>query len=180
MSRFWIFKCLLSLGLSFRLFFLNLLLNPLMKLGRFWLSTLISRLLRSLSHDILMNLSPIMQQCMKWNFHRVWISPRKNGLLTLITFNSAVELGDAWGNLQALHEDALLTLDSDVLGPSNEAGEVSLRLDVSSDSKVAWVLFEQRIFSGRVGSCTLSWNEDSPFGLLLNLHIWTKSSISML
>jgi len=67
-------------------------------------------------------------------------------LLTLITFNCAVELGNGWWNLKALHQNTLLALNSDVLGPSNEAGEVSLRLDVSSDSKVAWVLFEQRIF----------------------------------
>jgi len=45
-----------------------------------------------------------------------------------------------------LHQDALLSLNSDVFWPSDEAGEVSLRLDVSSDSKVAWVLLEQRIF----------------------------------
>jgi len=67
-------------------------------------------------------------------------------LTGLITFNCAVELGNGWWNLKALHQNTLLALNSDVLGPSNEAGEVSLRLDVSSDSKVAWVLFEQRIF----------------------------------
>jgi len=67
-------------------------------------------------------------------------------LTGLITCNCAVELGNCWRNLKALHKNTLLTLNTDVLGPSDEAGEVSLRLDVSSDSKVAWVLFEQRIF----------------------------------
>jgi len=70
----------------------------------------------------------------------------------LVTLNGAVELGDGWRNLEALHQNALLTLNADVLGPSDEAGEVSLRLDVSSDSKVAWVLFEQRIFCCGVGA----------------------------
>lgn len=52
------------------------------------------------------------------------------------------ELGNAWRHFQALHQDALLPLNTNVLGPLDEACEVSLRLDVSSDSKVAWVLFE--------------------------------------
>ena len=65
-------------------------------------------------------------------------------LLTLITSNGARELGNAWWDLQALHKDSLLTLNADVLGPSDEAGKVSLGLDVSSDSKVVGVLFEKR------------------------------------
>jgi len=64
----------------------------------------------------------------------------------LVAFESTVELCDGWRDLQALEQDALLTLNTDVLGPSNEAGQISLRLDVSTDSKVAWVLFEQRVF----------------------------------
>jgi len=64
----------------------------------------------------------------------------------LVALNGVAELGDAWRHFEAVHQDALLTLNADVLGPLDEACEVSLRLDVSSDSKVAWVLFEQRIF----------------------------------
>jgi len=70
----------------------------------------------------------------------------------LVTLNGAVELSDSWWDLEALHQNTLLALNTDVLGPPDEAGEVSLRLDVSSDSKVAWVLFEQRIFCCGVGA----------------------------
>lgn len=62
----------------------------------------------------------------------------------LITCNGARELGNAWWDLQALHKDSLLTLNADVLGPSDEAGKVALGLDVSSNSKVVGVLFEKR------------------------------------
>jgi len=78
----------------------------------------------------------------------------------LVTLKSTVELCDGWRNLQALEQDALLTLNTDVLGPSNEAGQISLRLDVSTDSKVAWVLFEQRVFISGGG---LACNEYFPF-----------------
>jgi len=57
-----------------------------------------------------------------------------------------LELGNGWRHLEALHEDALLALNTDVFRPFDEACKVSLRLDVSSDSKVAWVLLEQGIF----------------------------------
>ena len=66
-------------------------------------------------------------------------------MLTLIALNCAVELGNGWWDLKALHKNTLLALNADVLGPSDEAGEVSLWLDVTSNSKVAYVLFEQRI-----------------------------------
>jgi len=65
----------------------------------------------------------------------------------LITCNGAAELGNAWRDLETLHKDSLLALNADVLGPSDKAGQVSLGLDVSSDSKVVWVLFEQRFLS---------------------------------
>jgi hypothetical protein len=80
----------------------------------------------------------------------------------LITSNGALELGNAWWDLQALHKDSLLALDADVLGPSDKAGQVSLGLDVSSDSKVVGVLFEQRFLS--LGFAGARFNKHSPFG----------------
>jgi hypothetical protein len=60
----------------------------------------------------------------------------------LVAFDGVVELSNAWRDLQTLHQNSLLPLNSDVFWPPDETGEVSLRLDVSSDSKVSWVLFE--------------------------------------
>ena len=66
-------------------------------------------------------------------------------LLTLITSNGARELGNAWWDLQALHKDSLLTLNADVLGPSDEAGKVSLGLDVSTNAEVLGSLLDQGV-----------------------------------
>jgi len=67
----------------------------------------------------------------------------------LVSLNRALELSDGWWDFQALHENSLLSLNSNILGPFDETSEVSFGLDVSPDSKVAWVLFEQRIlFTG--------------------------------
>ncbi len=63
--------------------------------------------------------------------------------LTLTSVNSVLELVNGGGNLQSLEEDSLLPLDPDVFGPSHESGEVSLGLDVASDSEVAGVLLEK-------------------------------------
>jgi hypothetical protein len=62
--------------------------------------------------------------------------------LTLVSVNRLLELVDSGGHLESLQKDSLLTLDADILGPSDEPGEISLGLDVSSDSEVSGVLFE--------------------------------------
>jgi len=70
-------------------------------------------------------------------------------LTGLISLDSALELSNGWGDLQTLHKNSLLSLNSNVLGPLDETSEVSDGLDVSSNSKVTWVLFEQRVlFAG--------------------------------
>lgn len=63
--------------------------------------------------------------------------------LTLVLIDGLLELVQSGGDLQSLEEDSLLTLDADVLGPLDEASEISLWLDVSTDSKVTSVLLEQ-------------------------------------
>lgn len=62
---------------------------------------------------------------------------------TLVLVNGLGELSNGWGNLKALHKDGLLPLNADVLGPLDETGEVSLGLDVTTDSEVAGVLGEE-------------------------------------
>jgi len=58
-------------------------------------------------------------------------------------------------NLESLEENSLLTLDSDILRPFDESSQISLRLDVPSDSKVSGILFEQWTldFVATLGSC---------------------------
>lgn len=46
-------------------------------------------------------------------------------------------------HLKSLKKNSLLTLDANILGPPDEASEISLWLNVSSDSKVASVLLKQ-------------------------------------
>ena len=42
-----------------------------------------------------------------------------------------------------MHKDRLLSLDTDVLGPFDETGHVSLGLDVTTDSEVTGILLEE-------------------------------------
>jgi len=77
------------------------------------------------------------------------------------------ELGNAWWDLESLHEDSLLSLDSDVLGPSDESGKISLRLDVTSNSEVSGAFLEKRVlFSGGATSGL----DDDLLGLFLLDH----------
>lgn len=55
-----------------------------------------------------------------------------------------MELRNGRGNLESLVQNTLLSLNADVLGPLHEPGQVSLWLDVTAQSEVAWVLLEQR------------------------------------
>jgi len=86
----------------------------------------------------------------------------------LITCNGALELGNAWRDLQTLHKDSLLPLNTDVLGPPDEAGEVSLGLDVSANSEVVGVLLEQRFFG--LGFAAVLLDEHGPLGGCLFDH----------
>jgi len=66
-----------------------------------------------------------------------------DGSLTLVLVDGVGELGDGWGDLQALEEDGLLALDPDVARPLDETRHVALGLDVASNAVVAGVLGEQ-------------------------------------
>ena len=67
-----------------------------------------------------------------------------NRFLTLVLIDGLRELVECGGNLESLKKNSLLTLDADVLGPLDEAGEISLGLDVTTDSKVTSILLEER------------------------------------
>jgi hypothetical protein len=77
--------------------------------------------------------------------------------LTLVLVDSLGELVDDGRDLESLHENTLLSLDSDVLGPLHEAGQVALGLDVATEAEVAGVLLEKR--SGSSDGAALGLND---------------------
>jgi len=83
--------------------------------------------------------------------------------------NGVGELGNGWGDLESLHEDSLLSLDSDVLGPSDESSEVFLGLDVTTDSEVSGALLEEGVLLG--GGTSVAGGDDSLLCLLFLDHI---------
>ena len=64
--------------------------------------------------------------------------------LTPVLIDGLGELVECGGNLQSLKKNSLLTLDANVLGPLDEASEISLGLNVTTNSKVTSILLEQR------------------------------------
>lgn len=58
------------------------------------------------------------------------------------------ELGDRRGNLDAHLENLLLALETDILGPLNHAGQVTLGLDVLADTVVARAALDEGVLSG--------------------------------
>jgi len=85
--------------------------------------------------------------------------------------NSVGELGNAWGDLESLHEDSLLSLDSDVLGPFDESGEIFLGLDVASNSEVSGALLEEGVL---LGSGTTGLDDSLLSLFLLDLFALTE------
>ena len=57
----------------------------------------------------------------------------------------SLELSDERRDLHASHEDALLSLEQDVLGPTNKPGEVSLWLQLSTDPEVLRARLEESV-----------------------------------
>ena len=53
-----------------------------------------------------------------------------------------LELVDGGGNLESLEENSLLALNSDIFWPLDESSEISLGLDVTSNSKITRILCE--------------------------------------
>jgi len=60
----------------------------------------------------------------------------------LIPIDGVRELIYGGRNLQSGEEDSLLSLNTNVLGPLHKASEISLGLDVTSNSKVTRILHE--------------------------------------
>lgn len=74
-------------------------------------------------------------------------------LVGLVLLEHLGEDVEGRGHLQSHHEHSLLSLDSDVLGPLDESGEVSSGLDVTTDAEVSGRLLEKSVggFGGLAG-----------------------------
>ena len=59
------------------------------------------------------------------------------------------ELGERRRDFQAHVEDLLLALETDILGPLDEAGEVPLGLDILTDAEVAGTGLDERVLGQR-------------------------------
>jgi hypothetical protein len=62
-----------------------------------------------------------------------------------VAVEDVLELGNCWWDLQAKVEDLLLALKTDILWPSNHAGQVALWLDGLTDAMVASALLNERV-----------------------------------
>jgi hypothetical protein len=63
---------------------------------------------------------------------------------TLVFINSELELVESGRDLQSLEKNSLLALNSDIFWPLDKSCEISLGLDVSSDSEVSRIFLKQR------------------------------------
>ena len=61
-------------------------------------------------------------------------------------------------HLETHHEDSLLTLDPDILGPLDEPGEIASGLDVTTNAEVAGALLEQGVL--RLGGLATLGGDD--------------------
>jgi hypothetical protein len=66
-------------------------------------------------------------------------------LVRLVLVEDLGEDVESGGHLESHHEDSLLSLDSDVLGPLDESGEVSSGLDVTTDTEASGGLLEESV-----------------------------------
>ena len=91
----------------------------------------------------------------------------------MVLLDGLGELVDGGGHLESLHEDTLLSLDTDILWPLDETGQVSLWLDVSSKSEVSGSLLEEGArsdVSSRGGGALLWLDDGLSLGCFLNLQ----------
>lgn len=51
------------------------------------------------------------------------------------------------GYFESFHEDSLLSLVKNIFGPADEAGQISLVLDVTTDSEVSGLGFEKSVLN---------------------------------
>ncbi len=77
------------------------------------------------------------------------------------------ELVNGWWDLEPVQENSLLSLNSNVLRPFDEASEIPLWLHVAPDSEIACILCEQRVLISF--GTTLGATSSDDFRALLDL-----------
>ena len=63
----------------------------------------------------------------------------------MIFIEGPLELSDDGWDFDPGEKDSLLSLEGDVLGPSDEPGEIPLGLDIIANSEVAGLALEERV-----------------------------------
>jgi len=96
---------------------------------------------------------------------------------SLVLLESLAELVDGGGHLQSLHQDSLLSLNSNVARPFDETGKVTLGLDIASKSEVLNSLLEERTIAGAGGGASLGLNDLLSLSFL-HLYGTTISQVS--
>ena len=66
-------------------------------------------------------------------------------LSSLLALKGLLELVNGWGNLQALLQHCLLTLETHILGPSQEPAQITLGLNISTNTEIPGTLLKERI-----------------------------------
>jgi len=89
---------------------------------------------------------------------------------SLVLLESLSELVNGRGDLQSLEENSLLSLNTDVLGPLDKSGEVSLGLDVTTDSEVSRALLEKGALLSLISLATGSDDNLLSFSNFLGLY----------
>ena len=113
---------------------------------------------------------------MRLDYGEEWERREERGV-TLVSLEGAGELVDGGRHLQSLHEDSLLSLDSDIFGPLDEASQVSLGLDITTNSEVLGVLLEQGVLVQVLALLSCGLNNSLHFTNLLRLFK-AKTTIS--
>lgn len=76
-----------------------------------------------------------------------------------VTVEDVLELGDCRWDLQSEVEDLLLALEADILGPLHHTREVTVGLDVLTDTVVTSALLEERVLEdGTLAETWQTWN----------------------
>jgi len=70
----------------------------------------------------------------------------------LVSVDGLGELVECGGDLKTLKKDLLVSLETDVLRPSDSSGEISDRLDITTNSEASGSLLEEGVLLNLIGS----------------------------
>ena len=79
---------------------------------------------------------------------RLVFSQKLESFLGLVPLQSFLELGDLWWHTESLHEDLLLSLNSDVHRPLNKPRQILFVHDIAANAVVSRALLEESLVRG--------------------------------